>query len=238
MPDQDRPDAAPGAGAGFQNEPRPEAGCRIRPATDSEARPLGKAAPPPPKICNGCNIFDCLAAAPLLLLFCLLSWSRGSDALGRYAFFRGGSASGAVLSMFTLLAAALLVCGLFLLYRRIRHGRYCARNFPKPKRNRGPSVWADLRDALDQMIGLKEFEGIDKEAARTAPKKRVPRDWLRREKTRIGLSAFWLALLMYLTPGFILLQMGTHVLVYFLCEFMAVMTALMMWLIAWVELGE
>lgn len=192
-----------------------------------------------PKLYNGSNIFDCLASGSLLLFFCLMSWTHDENAFGVYAFFRGGTASGAVLGITTLLSASAVGLGCALACGRVRHARRRAARFPKPEKQKGPGVWADMRDALDQMLGLKEFEGLDKEAARAAPaKKRVPREWFGREKTRIGLSAFMLALLMYLTPGFILHLMGTHVLMYFLLEFMALMTALVMWLVAWVELGE
>lgn len=93
-----------------------------------------------------------------------------------------------------------------------------------------------MKDALDQMIGLKAYEGMPKETA--PPKKRILRNWFGQEKTRTGLSALILLLLMYSTPRFILLGMGTHVLMYYLIEFMAFMTTATMWLIAWVELGE
>lgn len=196
-------------------------------------------APPPPSICRISNIFDGLASGSLLLFFCYMSWTHGENGFGQYAFFRGSTISGSLLVMVTVFACAAVCCGLFLLFMRIRHGRYCALNFPKPKKEGGPNVWADMRDALEQMLGLKEFEGLDKEAERArVVKKRVFRNWLKQEKTRTGLSSFIFALLMYLTPGFVLHVMGTHILMYFLLEFVFVMTTIMMWLVAWVELGD
>lgn len=201
--------------------------------------PTENLAPPPPKICDGRNIFDCLASGSLLLLFCYMSWTHGENGLGQYAFFRGSTISPSLLSMVTIFSCAAIACGIWLLFMRIRHGRYCAINFPKPKREKGPNVWADMRDALEQMLGLKEFEGMDKEAARAAPvKKRILRNWFWQDKTRTGLSSFIFSVLMYLTPGFVMHVMGTHVLMYYLVEFIFVMTTLMMWLIAWIELGE
>lgn len=196
-------------------------------------------APPLPKACNGSNIFDCLASGSLLFFFCMMSWTHGETPFGAYAFFRGGTINGSLLIIVTLLSGGAVGLGLFLLYWRIKHLRYCAVYFPKPKKPKGPNAWADMRDALDQLLGLTAYEGLDKDAARAAPvKKRVLRNWFTQEKTRVGLSSFILALLMYLTPGFVIHLMGQHVLMYFLLEFMAVMTTLVMWLIAWVELGE
>lgn len=204
--------------------------------TFADARP---AAPPAPKACNSSNIFDCLVSGSLLLFFCLMSWSHGETASGNYAFFRGGAIPVGTLRLATALAAAAVGLGFVLLFLRIRHIRYCAAHFPKPKKQKGPNAWADLRDALEQLLGLKPYESMNKEAAPADPvKKRRLRNWFGQEKTRIGLSTFILLALMYLTPGFILHLMGTHVLLYFLLEFMAFMTTLLMWLIAWVELGE
>lgn len=195
--------------------------------------------PATPRLCNGCNIFDGLASGSLLLFFCYMSWTHGENAFGQYAFFRGSAIAESTLGIVSVSACAAVGFGLFLLGMRIRHGRYCAVRFPKPKKAKGPGVFSDMRDALEQMLGLKEFEGLDKEAERAKPvKKRILRNWFWQEKTRIGFSSFIFALLMYLTPGFVLHVMGTHVLMYFLMEFVFVMTTLVMWLIAWVELGE
>lgn len=194
-------------------------------------------APPLPRQCHGQNIFDCLVSGTGLLFFCIISWRHGANAFGQYAFFRSGSVSGALLAIVTALSAMAAGLGLLLLYRRIRHKRYCAVHFPKPEKPRGPSVWADMRDALDQMIGLKPYDGM--ENVEQAPaKKRALKDWFGQEKTRTGLSSFILLSLMYLTPAPVLQLMGQHVLMYYLIEFMTIITTLAMWLIAWVELGE
>lgn len=206
----------------------------------SDTQPANQALaarPPLPAACSGSNIFDCLVSGSLLLFFCYMSWTHGANGFGRYAFFRGGTVSGSILAMITLFAAAVVALGLFLLAKRVKHGRYCAVHFPKPKRGKGPGLFDDMRDALDQLIGLKPYEGLNKENL-PPPKKRILRNWFWQEKTRTGLSSFILFMLMYLTPGFVLHLMGQHVLMYFLLEFMTVMTTVVMWLIAWVELGE
>lgn len=218
-----------------QQNQKPEGAPQAQPLE----QPRAHYAPPPPAACNGSNIFDCLTSGSLLLMFCLMSWTHGANAFGRYAFFRGGTISGAILFMVTLFSAGAVAAGVFLLYVRIRHWRYCKIHFPKPKKPKGDSVFADMKDALDQLLGLKAYQGLDKEAARAAvAKKRRLADWLRHEKTRIGASSLMLFILMYLTPGFIIYIMGQHVLMYFLVEFMMVMTTFVMFLIAWVDLGE
>lgn len=209
-------------------------------AAAQDEREPARSAPPLPAACAGPNIFDCLVSGSLLLYFCLMSWTHGSNAFGRYAFFRGGTVAGSILAFVTIFAAGAVLLGLVLLYARIKYRRYCAIHYPKPKKKRaGPSVWADMKDALDQLIGLKEFQGLDKEAARTAvAKKRRLADWLRHPHTRIGLSTLLLFILMYLTPGFVIYLMGQHVLMYFLAEFMAAFTTIVMFIIGWVDLGE
>lgn len=221
-----------------QNQEAREPGATGQPDATAPEQQYPKA-PPPPKICNGCNIFDGLFTGSLLLFFCMMSWTHGSNAFGRYAFFRGGTTSGTLLTMFTLVSAAAVGMGLTIAYMRIRHRRWCKLHYPKPPKKKGPGLFDDMSDAFEQLLGLKPYEGLNKEEARAAPvKKRYLRDWVRHEKFRLGLSTLMFFILMYLTPGFIMHLMGQHVILYFVLEFSMVMCTFVMWLIAWVELGE